>query len=151
MRVQAGRLLLTISSAVLALGASAATGTTIHDLVRIKGHEHNVLTGLGIVINEKQGIILITGNVEIAPVGITHKGLSITRITPSPVPTPAQPVYSTRRWVDLYTSGRQTRQATRLLDLLTALEQLNVPVEDQIAVIYELKKTGALHAQIVDK
>ncbi len=102
MRVQAGRLLLTISSAVLALGASAATGTAIQDLVHIKGHEHNVLTGLGIVIG-------------------------------------------------LDTTGRQTRQATRLLDLLTALDQLKVPVEDQIAVIYELKKTGALHAQIVDK
>ncbi len=110
-----------------------------------------IQTEARIVINEKQGIILITGNVEIAPVGITHKGLSITSITPPPVPTPAQPVYSTRRWTGLDTSGRQTRQATRLLDLLTARDQLKVPVEDQIAVIYELKKTGALHAQIVDK
>ena len=110
-----------------------------------------IQTEARIVINEKQGIILITGNVEIAPVGITHKGLSITSITPLPVPTPAQPVYSTRRWAGLDTTGRQTRQATRLLDLLTTLDQLKVPVEDQIAVIYELKKTGAPHAQIVDK
>ena len=41
---------LAIGCAVLALGATAATATTIQDLIRVKGHEDNVLTGLGIVI-----------------------------------------------------------------------------------------------------
>ena len=36
-------------------------------------------------------------------------------------------------------------------ELLDAFKQLNVPVADQIAVIYELKKTGALHAEIVSQ
>ena len=39
-----------ITGAVLALCATPAWGTTIQDLVRIKGHERNVLTGMGIVI-----------------------------------------------------------------------------------------------------
>ncbi|MHC4590188.1 MAG: flagellar basal body P-ring protein FlgI, partial [Planctomycetota bacterium] len=43
-------LLCTCSCVVLALGASPATATTVQDLVRIKGHEDNVLTGMGIVI-----------------------------------------------------------------------------------------------------
>ena len=104
-----------------------------------------IQTEARIVINEKQGIIVVTGNVEIAPVGITHKGLSITSITPGP--GAGRP--STRRWAGLDTTGRQGRAATRLLDLLGALDQLRVPAEDQIAIIYELKKTGALHAEIV--
>ena len=102
-----------------------------------------------IVINEKQGIILVTGNVEISPVGIAHRGLSITTITPEPVATVQQPIYTDRRYVGLDTTQQQTRMSTHLLDLLSALDQLKVPVEDQIAIIYELEKTGALHAQIV--
>jgi hypothetical protein len=64
---------------------------------------------------------------------------------------PAVPVEAAppRRWANLDTTGRQSRNSTRLLDLLGAFDQLNVPVEDQIAIIYELKKTGALHAEIV--
>ena len=34
-------------------------------------------------------------------------------------------------------------------ELLKALDQLQVPVEDQIGIIYELQKTGALHAEII--
>ena len=105
-----------------------------------------IQTEARIVINEKQGIILVTGNVEISPVGITHKGLSITSVTAAP----GQPG-PTRHWAGLDTTGRESRNATRLLDLLAALDQLRVPVEDQIAILYELRKTGALHAEIVDK
>jgi flagellar P-ring protein precursor FlgI len=111
-----------------------------------------IQTEARVVINEQQGIILVTGNVEIAPVGITHKGLSITSITAGPgAGAPGAGGYATRRWTGLDTIGRESRSATRLLDLLAALDQLLVPVEEQIAIIYELRKTGALHAEIVDK
>ena len=103
------------------------------------------------MINEKQGIILVTGNVQISPVGIAHRGLSITTITPEPVATMQQPIYTERRYIGLDTTQQQTRMSTRLLDLLSALDQLKVPVEDQIAIIYEMQKTGALHAQIVHR
>jgi len=107
-----------------------------------------IQTEARIVINEKEGIILVTGNVEIAPVGITHKGLSITSITPGPGGSArAAP---SGRWAGIDTIGRQSRSATRLLDLLAALDQLMVPVEDQIAILYELRRTGALHAEIMD-
>lgn len=131
-----------------------------------------IQTEARIVINEKEGIILVTGNVEIAPVGITHRGLSISSMTPGPagidpaaaalagggldraastalgVPDQSQ---APRRWTGLDTTGRKSRTATRLLDLLAALDQLMVPVEDQIAIIYELRKTGALHAEIIGR
>jgi flagellar P-ring protein precursor FlgI len=113
-----------------------------------------IQTEARIVINEQQGIILVTGNVEIAPVGITHKGLSISSLTPGPGAAAGAPpagAVATRRWTGLDTIGNRSRSATRLLDLLAALDQLMVPVADQIAILYELKKTGALHAEIVDK
>jgi flagellar P-ring protein FlgI len=104
-----------------------------------------------IVINGKQGIILVTGNVEVGPVGIAHRGLTITTIMPPPAPTQAQPIVETTRWAGLDTTDRNSRGSTRLVDLLKAFEQIKVPVDDQIAIIYELKKTGALHAEIVDE
>lgn len=108
-----------------------------------------IQTEARIVINERQGIILVTGNVEIGPVGITHKGLTITSITPPPQPTPQNPVTDTTRWTALDMTDHSSRNSTRLVDLLNAFKQLNVPVADQIAIIHELRKTGALHAEIV--
>lgn len=110
-----------------------------------------IQTEARIVINEKQGIILVTGNVEIGPVGITHKGLTITSITPPPTPTPEQPRIDTSRWTGLDTSDRTSRNSTRLVELLEAFKQLNVPVADQIAIIHELRRTGALHAEIITR
>ncbi len=118
-----------------------------------------IQTEARIVINQREGIIVVTGNVEISPVGITHKGLSISSITPggpglagfpgAGAGTPARA--APRRWAGLDTTGRQSRNSTRLIDLLSAFDQINVPVEDQIAIIYELQKTGALHAVIVSE
>jgi flagellar P-ring protein precursor FlgI len=108
-----------------------------------------IQTEARIVINETAGIILVTGNVEIGPVGITHKGLTITSISPPPVPSPQNPVIETTTWTGMDTSDRTSRNSTRLVDLLDAFKQLSVPVKDQIAIIHELKKTGALHAEIV--
>lgn len=111
-----------------------------------------IQTEARVVINEKQGIILVTGNVEIGPVGITHGGLSITSMAPAALdqfPNENDAQVETRRWTGIDTTGQRTRNSTRLLELLRALDQLAVPVHDQIAIIHELKKTGALHAQVV--
>ena len=63
--------------------------------------------------------------------------------------TPAQT--TPRRWAGLDTTGRESRNSTRLLDLLAAFDQIKVAVDDQIAIIYELRKTGALHAEIISE
>lgn len=108
-----------------------------------------IQTEARIVINERAGIIAVTGNVQVGPVAITHKGLTITSITPEPVPTVDEPRVEVSRWAGLDTTDRLSRSSTRLVELLDAFKQLNVPVSDQIAVLYELRKTGALHAEIV--
>ncbi len=116
-----------------------------------------IQTEARIVINEREGIIVVTGNVEISPVGITHKGLSISSITPGlqgqqlPGFPGGAAQTTTRSWAGLDTTGRQSRNSTRLLDLLAAFDQIKVPVNDQIALIHELQKTGALHAVIINE
>jgi flagellar P-ring protein precursor FlgI len=108
-----------------------------------------IRTEARIVINEKKGIIAVTGSVQIGPVAVNAAGLTITSITPAPEPTPDNPAVTTTQWAGLDTTSQSSRASTRLVDLLRALEQLKVPTRDQIAIIYELKKTGALHAEIV--
>ena len=110
-----------------------------------------IQTEARIVINEKAGIILVTGNVQSAPVAITHKGLTITSITPEPQPTPDNPLLETTRWTGIDTTDKLGRNSTRLDELLDAFKTLSVPVSDQIAIIYELRKTGVLHAEIVQQ
>ncbi len=138
----------------------ADPGNFIATLVTIAIDPSLIQTEARIIINEREGIIIVTGNVEISPVGITHKGMAISSITPGlgaqalsglPGGAAGQARTTPRRWAGLDTTGRQSRSSTRLLDLLAAFDQLMVPVEDQIAIIYELRKTGALHAEIVSE
>lgn len=110
-----------------------------------------IQTEARVVINEKIGAIIVTANVEIGPVAIAHNGLSITSITPPLVATHGNPQIETTPWASISTSVEGSRATTRLDVLLNALKQFNVPVKDQISIVYELKKTGALHAEIVHK
>ena len=77
--------------------------------------------------DETLKIISASGNVEIAPVGITHQGLSINSVTPGPGAGDGAGGAVGGRWTGLDTIGREGRSATRLLDLLRALDRLMVP------------------------
>lgn len=111
-----------------------------------------IRTPARVVINEREGIIVVTESVEIRPVAITHAGLQITTITPEPVGTPEFPVATTTRWAGLATGAAPGGPGpTRLADLLRALDQLDVSAKDQIAIIYELRRSGALSAEIVNE
>jgi flagellar P-ring protein precursor FlgI len=97
-------------------------------------------------INERTGTLIVTGDVEISPVVISHKGLTISTVLPPPVPTPRNPVVNTRDTValDTVTGGN-----AKLQDLVNALEELKVPVDDRITIVKELYKSGKLHAKLV--
>lgn len=105
-----------------------------------------------VVVNEREGIIIVTDHVEIRPVAITHAGLQITTITPEPIGTPEYPVATTTRWAGVATGAAPgSPGSTRLADLLRALDQLDVSARDQIAIIYEMRRSGALSAEIVSE
>ena len=110
-----------------------------------------IRTPARVVVNESVGSIVITGSVEISPVAISHAGLSITTISPPPQPTAADPVYTTANWAKIDTSPGDSRNSVRLEDLVQAFEQLNIPHMDRIAILYQLKEAGALHAEIIKK
>lgn len=97
-------------------------------------------------INERTGTLIVTGDVEISPVVISHKGLTISTIDPEPVPTPRSPVVRNKDVVALDTTSAG---GAKLQDLVGALEQLKVPAEDRITIVKELHKTGKLHAKLI--
>lgn len=99
-----------------------------------------------VVINERTGTLIITGDVQISPVVISHKGLTIQTVNPAPVPHPRAPIVSESGIVAMDTSGQGGAQ---LQDLVAALDQLKVPAEDRIIIVKELYKTGKLHAKLL--
>jgi flagellar P-ring protein FlgI len=101
-----------------------------------------------VIVNERRGAIIVTGDVQISPVAITHKDLTITTTVPAPTPTAANPQVRTQRWTDV-TTGASPRETARLADLLAAFKNLDIPVGEQIHIIQMLHKTGKLHAKLV--
>jgi flagellar P-ring protein FlgI len=99
-------------------------------------------------INRRTQTLIVTGDVEISPVVISHKGLTITTTTPPPVPTARNPVTSSTDTVALHTGNQG---GARLQDLVNALEQLKVPVEDRITIVKELYQSGKLHAKLIEE
>ncbi|MGH7176476.1 MAG: flagellar basal body P-ring protein FlgI [Tepidisphaeraceae bacterium] len=96
-------------------------------------------------INDRTGTIVMTGDVEISPVVISHKGLTISTILPPTVPTPRNPVIEEQNAIALDTTNQG---GAKLQELLSALDAIKVPAEDRIAIIKELYKTGKLHAKL---
>lgn len=101
-----------------------------------------------VIVNERKGTIVVTGDVQISPAVITHKALVITTITPLRVATPENPLVEQSRWTGVDTVGGE-RSQTQVKELLDALKRLDVPVEDQIAILAELHRIGRLHAQFI--
>ena len=101
-----------------------------------------------IIVNRNSGVILVTADVRIGPVAITHKNLSITTILPEPVASAEQPRVKQQEWTGIATQQRPSEMA-RFEDLLAAMERLDVSVEDQIEILQSLHKTGRLQAQLI--
>ena len=99
-----------------------------------------------VVINERTGTIIMTGNVEISPGVISHKGLTITTVNPTPKPTERNPQIIEKQAVGVDT----TRSGgAKLQELVDALDMIKVPAEDRIAIIQQLHRSGQLHAKLI--
>ena len=101
-----------------------------------------------VIVNERTGAMVITGDVEISPVAIAYKDLVVSTTTPPPIPTPTDPLVTREGLIPVSTSARQGERA-RLADLIAAFKQLDIPVRDQIHIISEIHKTGRLHATLI--
>lgn len=100
-----------------------------------------------VICNQRSGVIVVTGDVEISPGIISHKDLVITTTIPTPKPTALDPLVERSRYVKVDTHNRPKEQA-RLADLMGAFKQLDIPPSQQIEVLQLLHKTGRLHAKL---
>jgi len=105
-------------------------------------------TGARVVVNAKTGTIIVSGDVQISPVIINHKGLTITTITPAPQANPTTPVVEENTFLAL---DPEKRGGPRLADLLSAFNQLKVEAPDRIAILREINRSGKLHAQWIEE
>lgn len=93
-----------------------------------------------VVVNPKSQTVVVTGEVEISPVVISYKNLTVgIGNLEGGLPGGFVPL------VD-----RQTQNTQRLQELVEALNQLRVPTEDVISIIRELNRSGKLHAEYIE-
>jgi flagellar P-ring protein precursor FlgI len=89
-----------------------------------------------VIVNEREGVIVATGDARISPMVVSHGDLVVTTVTQER-PDSSAPTL---------TSGEQD---AKVEDLLAAFRELDVPIRDQIAILMELHRTGRLHAELV--
>jgi flagellar P-ring protein precursor FlgI len=88
--------------------------------------------GPRVVINERAGSIVMSGDVEVGPVVITHKNMVIQA--------------GGAQFVGLDSGQSQT---TKLKALIDALNALNTPTQDVIQIIKSLEKNGKLRGRLI--
>lgn len=93
-------------------------------------------TGARVVINERSGSIVISGDVEIGPVVVTHKNI-VVEAGGGAVPS---------QFVPLDPSQTETPKLKALVESLNALR---VPPADMIDIIKSLDRNGKLQARLI--
>lgn len=111
----------------------------------------NPHTQARVVVNAKAGTVIVSGEVEISPVVINHKNMTVTigaSLTEEPPPgTTGEPKLG-EGFVALL--DQQSRQSPQKLEtLVKALNQLKVPNADVIEIIKDLHRSGKLHAVLI--
>jgi flagellar P-ring protein FlgI len=89
-----------------------------------------------VVINEREGVVVIGEDVRIPPVAITHRGLKIDATR-------------TSRFVDVDSQAAAGQENPRLKNLVAALNKLDVPTPELIAIIKALKAKGDLYGEVI--
>ncbi|MFN0010750.1 MAG: flagellar basal body P-ring protein FlgI [Phycisphaerales bacterium] len=101
-----------------------------------------------VIVNSRTGSIIVTGNVEISPVAVSHKDLIVSTTRPVVEPTPQNPRTTISKSTTLQTTGRSSERG-RIQDLLAAMRQLDVPINDQISILTQMHRAGRLHARLI--
>jgi flagellar P-ring protein precursor FlgI len=104
----------------------------------------NPHTEARVVVNVKSETIVVTGEVEISPVVISHKNLTVQVGNQAPFDNAPE-----ARFVPLV-DREESQSPQRLDDLVKALNQLRVPTSDIIQILRELNRSGKLHAVYVE-
>lgn len=116
----------------------------ISEIMQTYLHPSQVSTGGRVVINEKTGAVVITGQVQISPVIITHEDLTITTLSPPPIVPEPQEVNDHFIALDPGNEG-----GAALADLLSAFNRLKVDSKARIEIIKMLHASRSLHAELI--
>jgi len=120
----------------------------ISDILKVQFDESLLALPARVIVNEARGQVAISGNVTFSPAAVSHANLVVTVVTPDIVPTPLNPRVESWSVTGVDTTG-DARSLAKLSDLMDALRQLEVPVRDQIAILHQLHKLGALHGEFI--
>ncbi|MGL6193584.1 MAG: flagellar basal body P-ring protein FlgI [Thermoguttaceae bacterium] len=103
-------------------------------------------------INSRTGVLSIDPTVEISPVSISHKSITVQAGPGVNPPAPGQPQPAPpQRFVDFDVESRITgQQNVRLSELTNALNAMKLPPQDVIEIIRVLEKQGNLNGEIVE-
>jgi flagellar P-ring protein precursor FlgI len=93
-------------------------------------------TGARVVINERAGSIVISGDAEIGPVVVTSKNIVVEAGTAT---------NAAARFVPL----DPRNESPTLKSLVEALNAVRIPTEDVIEIIKEIQRNGKLRAQLI--
>jgi len=99
-----------------------------------------------VTIDRSTGTIVVSGDATISPVIVSQKGMTV--LVRVPTPNADEPRVESRRFVGLDTDRAVDANVS---DLLQALNQLNVPIDDRIAILTQVQKAGKLHAKLLFK
>ena len=111
-----------------------------------------IYTGAVVLINEKTGTIVVGVDVEISPVAVHVKGLTIKAAAPPAEPGPAAPAAPQEPQSQPFARiDPQGRGGAKLSDLMAALNQLKIEPRDRIDAIRAIHKTGKLHARLIEE
>jgi flagellar P-ring protein precursor FlgI len=95
-----------------------------------------------VLMNVKTGTIVFTGDVELSPTMISHKGLTITVSAPGAA---SDPPGTTENFIAL---DPQKQGGSKLKDLVDAFNLLKVPADDRITIVKQLVDVGALKCDL---
>jgi flagellar P-ring protein precursor FlgI len=90
-----------------------------------------------VVINERDGVIVATGDARVSPMVVSQGDLVVTTVSEPESAEKEAPTLATGE------------QDAKVEDLLAAFRELDVAIRDQIRIIMELHRTGRLHAEVV--
>ncbi len=94
-----------------------------------------------VVINERTGTIVMGANVTVEEVAISKQGISIV------IRNPNKPYWS--RDPDPEEHIMMVKEASTVADLVKALNKIGASTKDIIGILEALKKSGALHAEVI--
>ncbi len=113
-------------------------------------------TAARIVIDEKNGTIVMGENVRLSPVAVSHGNIVI-KVTEQPIASQPQPLSdgktvvlpSTDVSVDQSNSKLAILQGPTLETLVTGLNRMGLKPLDMIAILQSIKAAGALQAELI--